>query len=78
MYTDNTLCISVNPEEVLKNEIGKYFELKKESIGPPKIYLGGTISKVTLENQKEACVFSLSKYINKAVKNVEKYCGKRY
>ena len=56
-HTDDTLCISEHSEETLKNKIGKYFELKKESIGSHKIYLGDTISKMTLENQQEAWVF---------------------
>ena len=41
LYTDDTLVISENAESILKNEIGRYFELKKESIGPPNLYLGG-------------------------------------
>ena len=41
LYTDDTLVISENAESILKNEIGRYFEQKKESIGPPNLYLGG-------------------------------------
>jgi len=43
LYTDDALCVSESPERVLREEIGKYFELKEESIGPPKIYLGGHV-----------------------------------
>jgi hypothetical protein len=43
LYTDDTLCVSEHPERVLRMEIGKYFDLKEESIGPPKIYLGGHV-----------------------------------
>ena len=39
LYCDDTLVISENGEKVLRNEIGKYFELKEELIGPPSIYL---------------------------------------
>ena len=41
LYMDNTLVISENAEQILRGEIGKYLELKEESVGPPKIYLGG-------------------------------------
>ena len=41
LYTDDTLVISENGERVLHEELGKYFELKEESIGPPSLYLGG-------------------------------------
>ena len=41
LRTDDCLVISHRPDYVLRNEIGKYFKLKEESIGPPKIYLGG-------------------------------------
>ena len=40
VYTDDVLCISENPERTIRTQIGKYFELKEESIGPSKIYLG--------------------------------------
>ena len=50
LYTDDTLVISERGEHVLQDEIGKYFELKEESIGPPDLYLGGKMRKVVLEN----------------------------
>ena len=50
LYVDDALCVSHRPEEVLKHEIGKYWILKPNSIGPPKLYLGNKVSKVTLEN----------------------------
>ena len=39
LYVDDALCISENAEDVLRNELGKYFDLKENSIGPPKLYL---------------------------------------
>ena len=49
---------------VIKNEINRYFQVKNsESIGPPKLYLGNKISKVTLANGNEAWVFSSFKYV---------------
>lgn len=71
LYCDDTLVISENGESILRNEIGKYFELKEESIGPPSIYLGGKLSKVTLDNGIEAWSFSSSQYVQAAVDNVE-------
>jgi hypothetical protein len=50
IYTDDTLVISENAETILRTEMGKYFELKQESIGPPKIYLGWHLQKIQLEN----------------------------
>lgn len=44
LYTNNVLVVSHKPKDVLA-EIGKNFKLKEESIGPPKIYLGGRVSK---------------------------------
>ena len=73
LYTDDTLVISERAENVLRSEIGKYFELKEESIGPPKLYLGGHMRKVTLENGVKAWAFSSSQYVQSAVKNVERF-----
>ena len=56
--------------------MGKYFELKEESIGPPKIYLGGKVSKVELENGVKAWSFSPTQYVKAAVDNVKKYVEK--
>ena len=50
LYTYDVLVVSERGEQFLRNELGNYFELKEESIGPPKIYLGGNMSKVVLEN----------------------------
>jgi hypothetical protein len=74
LYVDDALVVSEHGENFLRNELGKRFELKEESIGPPKIYLGEKMSKVTMENDATAWTFSLSQYVQAAVKNVEKYC----
>ena len=76
LYVDDALCISENPEKILREGIGEYFALKEESIGPPDIYLGGKLSKVTLENGSEAWGFSPSQYVKAAIKNVEEYLEK--
>jgi hypothetical protein len=76
IYTDDTLVISENADSILRNEMGKYFELKQESIGPPNIYLGGHLRKVQLENGVDAWAFSSSQYVQAAVKNVEEWLAK--
>ena len=34
LYVDDALVVSENVESILRNEFGRYFELKEESIGP--------------------------------------------
>ena len=58
LYTDNYLVIS--PKGRGSNEIHPKFTLKKESIGPPDIYLGGKLREMTLENGIKAWSFSFS------------------
>ena len=36
---DDALVVSENAESILRNELGRYFELKEESIGPPRSLL---------------------------------------
>ena len=76
LYTDDVLVISENAEAILRNEIGRFFELKQESIGPPDLYLGGRLRKVQLENGVECWGYSSSQCVQAAVKNVEAWCAK--
>ena len=39
LYVDGVLVISEQAESVLRKEIGKYWVLKEESIGPPSIWV---------------------------------------
>ena len=41
-YNEDALVISKKYEQILRKDLGRYFELKEKSIGPPKIYLGGS------------------------------------
>ena len=75
LYVDDCLVISFEADKAL-SEIGKYFQLKPNSIGPPKIYLGGKVIKVTLPNGVQAWSFSATQYVREAVKNVEKFMSK--
>eukprot|EP00957_Ditylum_brightwellii_P133409 10171137-Ditylum_brightwellii.AAC.1 len=61
---------------MLREEIGKYYTLKDESMGPPKIYPGGHVRKVTLESGVSCWSFSPSQYIQAAVKNVEEHLAR--
>ena len=76
LYVDVALVVSENAENILHNELGRYFHLKEESIGPPTVYLGGRVHKVQLENGVWAWSFSSSQYVQSAVKNVEEYVAK--
>jgi hypothetical protein len=73
LYVNDALAIGVNAEKMLREEIGRYFELKEASIGPPKIYLGGRMPQVILDNGMKAWGISSSQYVQSAVNNVEKY-----
>jgi hypothetical protein len=77
LYTDDCLVIGEQPERTLRNDLGRYFELKEESIGPPKLYLGGRTREVVLENGVKCWTFSSSQYVQAAVKNVEDYIEKQ-
>eukprot|EP00957_Ditylum_brightwellii_P024778 1872180-Ditylum_brightwellii.AAC.2 len=50
LYIDNTLAIGEHLEKLLCQGICKYFQMKEESVGPPKIYLGGSVHKRALNN----------------------------
>jgi hypothetical protein len=77
LCTDDALVISENAEQVLRNELGRCFTLKQESVGPPKTYLGGHVRKVQLDNGVECWAFSSSQHVQAAVKNVEECLLKR-
>ena len=77
LYTDDTLCVSESPEEVLRTGIGKYFQLKEASIGPPKIYLGGKVRKIVNAAGQECWAFGSSQYVQQAVKNAEAWCDEK-
>ena len=76
LYVDNALVVSDNAESILRGEIGKYFELKEASIGPPKMYLGAGIRKVKLDNGLDEWAASSSQCVQAAVRNIEEYVEK--
>ena len=77
LYTNNALVISENAKQVLRKDLGRYFELKGKSIGTPKIYLGGSTRQVKLENGVRDWDLGSSQYVNSVVKKVEAYVSKQ-
>ena len=57
-----------NPEDFIRNELGKIFVVKPNSIGHPNKYLGNKVSYIALENGRNAWRFSLSQYVQDSVK----------
>jgi len=37
LYVDDALCIPIRPQEILDNEIGRYWTIKKCPVGDPNI-----------------------------------------
>ena len=68
LYVDDTLVISENAEHIIRNEIGKYFEMKEASVGKPEIYLGGRVNEVALVSGARTWTFSSSQYVQNAVR----------
>ena len=62
LYVDDCLAIGSQPMNQLE-EINKYFPMKRESMGPPKIYLGAKVGKTELPNGVKAFYFSMSQYV---------------
>jgi hypothetical protein len=72
MYVDDILPISHMAISDI-HKIDYCFKLKRESIGDPDIFLGSKLRKITMTNMVEAWMMSPTKYVNEAVKNVERY-----
>ena len=77
LYVDDCLVISHKPEAILREEIGKHFKLKEESIGPPSQCLGGKLHQVTMANIQKCWSFGSTQYVRASVDNVEEYLGKK-
>ena len=69
LYVDNCLSVSLDPESIIRNEIGKYFKVKEPLVGELGIYLGGKVHKVELETSTESWAFGLSQYIQETCRN---------
>ena len=64
---------SENADSALRNEIENHFELKEESIGPPKPCLGGSVRTAFIDTLAEAWVFSSWQHVVTTVNNVQIY-----
>ena len=73
LYINDVLAISENVYNTIREVIGLYFELKDQSVGTPKVYLGGSVHKVDIIIGAIDCQFSSSQYAQAMVKNVDKY-----
>ena len=73
LYVDNLLAICIDAERAIREELCKFFTLKKASIGEPKFCLGISLRNVELETGANVWTFGASQYVNAALKNVEKY-----
>ena len=77
LYTDDALVISHDPEPIIRYQIGKYWRVKEDSIGPPDIYLGNKVTKLELSSGQQCWSFSSSQYVKAAVNNVQQYLTQR-
>ena len=64
-------------EKILREEIGKYFNLKENSIVLPDVYLGVKMRLVKLEKSSKVWAFRSSQYLVEFVKNVEAYLARK-
>ncbi len=77
LYVDDVFVISEQTKSVLRKEIGKYWVLKEELIGPPSKYLGGKLREVMLLNGVKAWAFGSSQYVQSTVRNVYEHLAKQ-
>ena len=66
-----------NPKISCEKDIGRYFELKEESICSPSLYLGGKMRQFVLDNGANSWAFRYEQYAKAAVNNVEEYLSKK-
>ena len=70
LYVDDCICISTDPEDIVRKTIAKYFLMMEASIGEPDVYLGGKVRKVELDTGEICWAFSSLQYVQEACKNV--------
>ena len=76
-YADDALVVSDEAEDIIRNQIRKYFVLKKGSIVLPTRHLGGSARIVLHNNMAEAWTFSSSQRVRAATNNVERCLKKK-
>jgi hypothetical protein len=70
VYVDDVLTLSHAPQ-IIMDEIGRLFTVKKESIGVPTRYLGANVGKFQLPDGRETWYMSSHDYVLNAVKIIE-------
>ena len=77
IYTDDALVVADETKNIIRNQIGKHFVVKKGSIGPLSRHLCGSVRKVFLGGMTKACVFSSSQYARCTAYDVEIFLKKK-
>ena len=75
-YVDDILSISHNPNSAME-AIKSKFKLKGDKDGPPKTYLGASLSKMTNEDNEECWVISSDLYCVALVTQIESVLEKK-
>ena len=70
VYVDDILILSAEPQ-VWIDRLKAVYDLKEESIGPPKIYLGAQIGKTQLSNGYSAWHMAADKHVKNAIQVVQ-------
>jgi hypothetical protein len=70
IYVDDVICIDINPKKYIEM-IGEVFKIKEGSAGPPTVYLGANIQKLTSRSQGECWGMSCEQYVRDAIKHVK-------
>ena len=71
VYVDDVLIISHDPSHYM-DQLEQEYYVKKDSIGPPELYLGMQVKQVLDRKGKLAYATSCTNYVHEAVKVVER------
>lgn len=75
--TDDTLCVSENPDHTLC-KLNQHFSLKPHSIREPKQCLGASVKRFKLPNSDKECwAMGSQQHVKEAVRNVKNWLDKR-
>ena len=70
IYVDDVLVVSKDPKHWIER-LGKIYEIKEGSDGPPDAYLGAQVGKQQLPDGRQAWFMSADKYIKNAINVVQ-------
>jgi hypothetical protein len=74
-FVDDVLAISADPKKSM-DRIQEDFKPKDDKIAEPEVYLGATLSKMSLDNGRSCWSMSPEPYVRLAVANVEEDLAK--